>query len=364
LAVRLEPIQPESSILAATNELRDYGVSVLPVADNDRLVGVVGEKQLMKALQDGLDPKSPVSLIMEPAQGVVSPYASGAEAMRQLNESDADTLIVVDDAQRPVGVLAPSSLFAQEQSTYSSRPVGGMATPFGVYLTNGVVSGGAGPHALFLTGMLMFGLFWLSATVVGGAFYFGVDLWTGLSSEETVEVLKGVLSVAGFLGLLRLIPLAGTHAAEHQTVHAIERGEPLHPEIVQRMPRVHPRCGTNLAAGLMIFFGLFGANWTPYFELNFLMAAFAAILLWKPVGGFLQKFVTTKPANRRQIESGIRAGRELLQKHDAAPFSKPNVLRRLAKSGIFHIMLGAIILQLVVWALGVILQVPMGLRVL
>jgi uncharacterized protein YqhQ len=39
-------------------------------------------------------------------------------------------------------------------------------------------------------------------------------------------------------------------------VHAIERGEPLVLEVVRRMPRVHPRCGTNLVAGIALFLGL------------------------------------------------------------------------------------------------------------
>jgi hypothetical protein len=95
-----------------------------------------------------------------------------------------------------------------------------------------------------------------------------------------------------------------------------------------------------------------------------LVAALAAILLWKPVGGFLQKFVTTKPANSSQLKSGIRAGEELMSRYDSAPFSKPGVWRRLVKSGIFHIMLGALTAQGLVWALGEILQLPMALRVL
>jgi uncharacterized protein YqhQ len=35
-------------------------------------------------------------------------------------------------------------------------------------------------------------------------------------------------------------------------VHAIERGEPLLAESVRAMPRVHPRCGTNIVAAAFL----------------------------------------------------------------------------------------------------------------
>ena len=52
--------------------------------------------------------------------------------------------------------------------------------------------------------------------------------------------------------MMRLLPIAGYHAAEHQSVHAMEQGEPLIPQVVKRMPRVHPRCGTSFLLVVMI----------------------------------------------------------------------------------------------------------------
>ncbi|MER3495923.1 MAG: hypothetical protein C4320_03425, partial [Armatimonadota bacterium] len=67
-----------------------------------------------------------------------------------------------------------------------------------------------------------------------------------------------------FVILFRLLPLAGTHAAEHMAVNALERGEPLDPEVVARMPRTHIRCGTNLAVGAGLFFGISETPWVPW----------------------------------------------------------------------------------------------------
>src|SRR5262249_35497809 len=100
-----------------------------------------------------------------------------------------------------------------------------------------------------------------------------------------------------FLLLMRATRLAGYHSAEHQTVHALERGERLIPEIVRRMPRAHPRCGTNIMAAGLVFFNL--AQIIEYLPglgpLAYVLAAIATFFTWRSVGTFLQERFTTRP---------------------------------------------------------------------
>src|SRR2546423_10530097 len=107
-----------------------------------------------------------------------------------------------------------------------------------------------------------------------GVFLWGLDryagvrlwnVWNGLQAglamgSEPHRLILQALPFPLFLLFVRALPLVQYHAAEHQAVHAMERGEPLDPEIVRRMPRVHPRCGTNIMAGGMVFLIVFIAR--------------------------------------------------------------------------------------------------------
>ena len=58
-----------------------------------------------------------------------------------------------------------------------------------------------------------------------------------LNLTTATRIGLNLLALTLFLLLMRVSRLAGYHAAEHQTVHAMERNETLVPEIVCRMPR-------------------------------------------------------------------------------------------------------------------------------
>ena len=118
------------------------------------------------------------------------------------------------------------------------------------------------------------------------------------------------------LFLLRLSPLAGYHAAEHMTVHAIEAGETLTPDNVRRMPRVHGRCGTNLLAAAGVFLII---TTRVHSELAVLFALIVVVVGWRAVGSWLQYFVTTKKPTEKQLANGVAAGNALLARYHERP---------------------------------------------
>jgi uncharacterized protein YqhQ len=146
-----------------------------------------------------------------------------------------------------------------------------------------------------------------------------------------------------FLFSVRVLPVAGIHGAEHKVVHAIERGEPLELTAVRRMPRVHPRCGTNLAVGVSLFLTLATLQWTTSETLRALAAAFATLLLWKPLGNVVQFLITTSNPSDKQLSSAIRVGEQLIQRYQRFPHARAGVLRRLALSGLFHVVAGSLL---------------------
>jgi hypothetical protein len=341
----------EDSIERAAVELRNSNASLLPVSLDGRLIGVVTEGSIATAIGAGIDLRDPVSDIMLAPHSVRS-YMSGAEALRVLDQMLVPTLIVVDDHERVMGVVSPSDLVQHHEGGPKPLSIGGMATPFGVYLTNGSVGAGVNDFALMSTGFAMYTLLAIASLIVNP----GLD-WLQRAGvpDSWVLVASVALPMLLFLIFMRLIPLSGTHGSEHMVVHAIERGERLEPDVVRRMPRVHPRCGTNIAAGAGIFSGIMSIPGIDT-QVKIIPVVLLTLYLWRPVGAFLQRFFTTKTPSKKQLEGGIRSGVELLDKFSKSQVSSPSVPRRIWRSGLLQVMLGAsacaVIFQLIVFALN------------
>ena len=145
-------------------------------------------------------------------------------------------------------------------------------------------------------------------------------------------------------------------------VHAMEREEELRPEIVRRMPRVHPRCGTNIAAGASLFLGFFSASWIESSELRLLVAALVTVFFWRPLGSFLQRYFTTRRPNDRQLAGGIRAGEMLLAAHARSSRAKGSPALRIWNSGMLHVMAGSVLTLGVVYALNELFHLGLNLN--
>ncbi|NIQ77937.1 MAG: DUF1385 domain-containing protein, partial [Anaerolineae bacterium] len=152
----------------------------------------------------------------------------------------------------------------------------------------------------------------------------GFPLWTIVFSPpihvpnwmDAIRTIMLGAAVPLFLLLLRVLPLSGYHAAEHQVVHAIERGEPLSPETVQALPRVHPRCGTNIVAAALVFLSLVRVLSS---EAATIIVIFVMVFAWRMIGAYFQYYITTKPPSSKQLKSGIQAGASLLDKYRNNP---------------------------------------------
>jgi uncharacterized protein YqhQ len=161
----------------------------------------------------------------------------------------------------------------------------------------------------------------------------------GVRGDLAQNVLEGLLRIGMFLGYILLISLLPDirrvfqyHGAEHKTIYAYENGDPLDPEVVDRYPTLHVRCGTNFLFIVMFLtvvahFGLdlFLPHSTPLriaarllvipllaggaYEVikaasrNERSVVFRAMSL----PGLALQRVTTRPPTRDQIEVAIRA---------------------------------------------------------
>ncbi len=344
VGVLLRPVPllaPTDTLEQAAARIRETGCPLLPVVHGQETLGTISEVALRSALAAGADPSESIEEHLGPVGETLPPDASGAEALRRLESGERAAMLVVDAGGKPLGVLQPSDLYPKR--VWSPRPpmVGGMATPFGVYLTTGGARGGASDLALMTTGMALMTLMQIANLASGG-----LARWLPLERLEPSWALsiQGVILMGLFMLLMRSVPLSGIHAAEHQVVHAIERGEPLTLGAVRRMPRVHPRCGTNLAVAMSLFLGISGSNWTPHEELRLMAAVLATLFLWRPLGSLVQTWVTTRPPSEKQLRMGIQAGKELLIHYGLNPNPNPPFYRRIWAMGLLQVLAGAFLM--------------------
>src|SRR5579862_3821292 len=156
----------QDSLELAARKMRENGGGIIPVTEGGFLSGAITESALAGALASGHEMSESVESVSHSIP-TASPSTTGAEALRLFETRNCSTLVVIDGDGRVLGVLAPSDLYPKRLVPPRPPMVGGMATPFGVYLTTGSIRAGAGHLALITTGMILFVLIIGSQTIAG-----------------------------------------------------------------------------------------------------------------------------------------------------------------------------------------------------
>jgi CBS domain-containing protein len=108
---RVECADPFDSVHAVARKMKDLDVGSIPVCENDRLVGMVTDRDLViRCLAEGLDPNTWTRDVMTP--DVVYAYDDQplevAERMMQLRQ--IRRLLVLDRTKRLVGIVSLGDL--------------------------------------------------------------------------------------------------------------------------------------------------------------------------------------------------------------------------------------------------------------
>ncbi|MHB0937018.1 MAG: DUF1385 domain-containing protein [Armatimonadota bacterium] len=383
----IPPIDAEDTPRHAIRCFRRHQVSELPVTSLGALVGWLAEDRAAEVVLEDADRSETITVreLMMPVPAQIASEARGEELLAYFQATGNSLLPVVAPDGRYLGCVTRADALSAREGWFPPPRIGGMATPLGVYMTTGTIRGGAGDLGLFLTGIVFAAIMWAAQNVlifamqqlaqltrqplfVDLARIFGQQSFQGSGPYVlTLIILSIALSFTLFLLLLRYLPLlAGYHAAEHQTISAIEEGEPLTPDAVARMPRVHPRCGTNLVAlmslsylgvttvAMLLTTEIAGQN----IEIIVMLAVFGILFVaanWRRVGGWIQQHLTTRPPTAKELASGIKAGRELLCRHLEAPLPPRRALR-LWRMGFVQVLTGAVVTSYLLQWLLLILQ--------
>ncbi len=369
------PLAPEDTVAKAIRLLRARGLPALPVAQSGRLVGLVHEMDLLRLAADVQDPRAfarslSVSQIMRPIELIVSetdPLSAGsrASALTQIFQDPAAGAVPVAAGDgRYLGMVLRRDILAAITGEALAPPIAGLATPFGVYLTTGALRAGASNLALAGTGIALMAINLLAGGAIYGLAGIADRLLAHGSPPPPPEAIGPIplwatllfhgLQIAVFLLLLRLSPLTRVHGAEHMVVRAIEEGEDLVPEKLRTMSRVHPRCGTNLMALLILLIiaqQFFTSLSDGADEATRLLALFVLVMIvlltWRRLGAGLQRWVTTRRPSDRQLASAARVGEALLDKVRADPGARAGFPRRLWNSGFPQVLTGFLAMALV-----------------
>jgi uncharacterized protein YqhQ len=169
-----------------------------------------------------------------------------------------------------------------------------------------------------------------------------ITTWLPIDTDGVFVIVEGVIRVTIFILYILVISLLPDlrrvfqyHGAEHKAINALEAGEELTPENVQRFSLIHPRCGTAFLLWVMVIaifvFAFIGQpSWPWLIASRILLLPVIAGLAYEVIrfagkhtdnrllmgmlapGLWLQRLTTREPS-LDQLEVSIRALREVLR---------------------------------------------------
>jgi CBS domain-containing protein len=105
-------IPPETTLQEAARQMRDLDVGPLPVCDQDRLTGVLTDRDItVRAVAEGLDPTAtPVRDVMTTEVAYCFDDDDVEDCARLMKEKQIRRVLVLDRSKRLVGIVSLGDL--------------------------------------------------------------------------------------------------------------------------------------------------------------------------------------------------------------------------------------------------------------
>ena len=100
-------VAPETTIREAAQQMRDGDFGMLPVAENDRMIGAISDRDIaIRAIADDMGPSTTVREVM--SEGICWAYEDDSveQAATVMSERQVRRLPVVDRDKRLVGIVS------------------------------------------------------------------------------------------------------------------------------------------------------------------------------------------------------------------------------------------------------------------
>jgi CBS domain-containing protein len=127
----VEIVQPDTTLQEAAVRMRARDIGALPVCDGDRLVGIVTDRDItVRATASGDDPKTTfVRTVMTPYPLYCFEDQTVKEAVWFMEEREIRRLVILDRAERVVGMVSLDDLAAEGGEELAGEVLGEIAKP-------------------------------------------------------------------------------------------------------------------------------------------------------------------------------------------------------------------------------------------
>ena len=110
---RLHTVSPETRLSEVAREMRLEDSDSIAVMSDERLVGIITERDLVRAIADGINPKqAKAQLVMTPGPATIGADEDVSVVAMKMMSLGIRHLPVVDANGRPIGLLSARNLVA------------------------------------------------------------------------------------------------------------------------------------------------------------------------------------------------------------------------------------------------------------
>ena len=131
----VEVVDPDTSLREAARTMARIDAGVLPVGENDRLVGIITDRDIaVRAVAEGREPDAPVRDVMSQDIKYCYDDADAEEVLENMGALQLRRMPVVDRDQRLVGIVSIGDL-AKEEEGETGEAMREITQPGGAHAT-------------------------------------------------------------------------------------------------------------------------------------------------------------------------------------------------------------------------------------
>ena len=127
-------VDPDRSIREAAQMMADQDIGALPVGENDRLVGMVTDRDIaVRAVALGLGPDTKIRQVMSPEVKYCFDDEELDDAAHNMGEIKVRRLPVLNRDKRLVGIISFGDVAQREQAKTTGQAIADISRPGGAH---------------------------------------------------------------------------------------------------------------------------------------------------------------------------------------------------------------------------------------
>lgn len=134
MTIKVRTANPEQTICQAARLMAECDAGILPVGDNDRLVGVITDRDIaIRAVAQGKSPETPVSDVMTKEVLYCFEDEDLEHVAKNMGDVKVRRLPVLNRKKRLVGIVSVGDLALSANAQVAGRAVAGISKPGGAH---------------------------------------------------------------------------------------------------------------------------------------------------------------------------------------------------------------------------------------